>query len=110
MDNLKKWGVRKYKRKVVVHNQTAGADDEHDDQDEDVGCGQSPQSLVLPYHRQQLQHHERAEASARAARGAAAEQSGGSVAPHGWGYFADSKWPAEVSATERGASYRVASQ
>ncbi|KAF4504696.1 hypothetical protein G6O67_008113 [Ophiocordyceps sinensis] len=73
MDNLKKWGVRKYKRKVVVHNQNGRGADGDADADDSQSPGQGggdefaslstaaapdetaprpgAQSLVLPYHR-----------------------------------------------------------
>ncbi|KAM4062892.1 clr5 domain-containing protein [Hirsutella rhossiliensis] len=127
MDNLKKWGVRKYKRKVVVHNQNGSGDQDPDDDrqgsavdeygvaplspsaPEDAVPRQSgAQSLVLPYHRD----HAPSAAVPPTASSAAAhgfppghdavqlqhEPAGGSH-DYGWGYFAHSHWPVDEAAS-----------
>ncbi|KAF4595576.1 hypothetical protein GQ602_001189 [Ophiocordyceps camponoti-floridani] len=94
MDNLKKWGVRKNRRKVVVLDQTADMEKGHHQQlpvanvTDDEALGQPPahqqavQSLVLPYHHQKpLQEQQPQQAS--------------HDLTNGWGFFAHSRWPCE---------------
>ncbi|PHH73759.1 hypothetical protein CDD80_3573 [Ophiocordyceps camponoti-rufipedis] len=94
MENLKKWGVRKNRRKDVILSQNADIEKGHHQQHpvatvaDDDALGQPPahqqavQSLVLPYHHQEpLQEQQPQQAS--------------HDLNNGWGFFAHSRWPGE---------------
>lgn len=92
MDNLKKWGVRKYKRKVMVHDQAGGTQDAAEDDRRCPGTASSSASRVPEGHDVLQPPH------------------GGQAGFHdpGWGLLAQGDWPADGASLSTYAALCVA--